>query len=104
MHVDPVAILRDRAERSLLTIDQHLSNFRVWHSERLGQMLNGLTFLKIYSDNLISLTMRQKVTQSAKKLKIGCAHSEIIFPLSSGLTTSLQNILDNSTSQYLCYK
>src|SRR5687768_6662148 len=50
MDLDLVSILGDRRERSLLTIDLHVSNLRMRHPQRLHQMLDGLPPAKLYAD------------------------------------------------------
>lgn len=73
-----VPILGNRAQRSRLTVDLHLSDLEVWHSQRLCEVLNGLQSAKIYGEGLSLLTVRQEIIQLSLKQKVRSAHRKII--------------------------
>ena len=61
VYFDSITILRNTAQRSLLTIDPYGSDLGVRHSQRLHQMFDGLTLPKFHKDCLIFLLSSQKV-------------------------------------------
>jgi hypothetical protein len=67
MQFDPVAILRDGAQRSCLTVDLHVSDLGVRHSERLCQMLDRLASAEVHGDHPVPLISKQKIVQPAKE-------------------------------------
>jgi hypothetical protein len=73
MNFDSISILRDPVWRNSLTIDLHPSNLRVWHSERLNQVLEALSFPELEGNLLSLLIPPQEIVQPVMEKKICCA-------------------------------
>ncbi len=79
INLNLVPILGDRTQRSLLTVDLHVSDLRVRHSQRLCEMLNRLPSVKIHAQALFPLIGRQEIFQSPNKQEVRPTHKKIIF-------------------------
>ena len=89
MNFDSVPILSDLPQRLIPTVDLYLSDLRVRRSQRLSQMLDGLSPLKPNGNLPAFLIPSQKIVQPAMKQKICRAHTDIIFRTSQPLPLPL---------------
>ena len=67
MDFDSISVLCDSPQRLIPPVDLYLSDLRVRHSQRLGQMLDGLPPSKVNSDLTLSLVSSDEIVQPAVK-------------------------------------